>query len=129
VAGEWGTQGSGWLILPTGAVPAAGVTRFTRDAEGNFTGTETSVAGGKVSEFILKGTTTINPDCTGTRSYGKYDQQGNLAFTVEEALVWVDNETEVRVVTTSLVRADGTHVPAVVTGNGRKLFPHHGRPE
>jgi hypothetical protein len=129
VAGQWGTYGNGWLILPNGPVPVAGVTRFTRDAQGNFLGTETSVVGGKVSQYTLKGTTTIHSDCTGTRTYGKYDQSGNLVVTVEEALVWVDNETEARVVITSLVFANGTSVPAVITGNGKKLFIRHGSPQ
>ena len=65
-AGRWGFTLTGWLILPTGAVPAAAVGEAHIDTKGSVTGTEArNVAGGYADE-TLSGSLTLNPDCTGT---------------------------------------------------------------
>src|ERR1700757_748523 len=65
-AGKWGFTLTGWLILPTGAVPGAAVGQAHIDAKGNVAGTEArSVAGGYADE-TLSGNLTMNSDCAGS---------------------------------------------------------------
>lgn len=124
VAGEWGYTDTGTLILPTGPVPFAMVGRYTLDADGNFSGTQTSSRGGITSEDTINGTATVNADCTGTFTVNVYDQSGHLLRTAVWALVYVDSAREVRAILTSLVQQpSGTSVPAVATDNAKKLFP------
>lgn len=127
VAGQWGYTITGTLILPTGPVPFAVVGKLTADAEGNSSAMQTTVVGGNVSEETLKATFTVNSDCTGTQTVSVYDQSGNLVRTATLALVLDDNAREVRGIFTSLVlQPSGTHVPAVLTSNARKLFSNSG---
>ena len=127
VAGQWGYAITGTLILPTGPVPFASVGRSTADAEGNFTATQTTAVGGKVSEETLKGTGTVNSDCTGTLTASIYDQSGNLTRTAVWAVVADDHARELRAILKSLVlEPSGTSVPTVVTENAKRQFPKKG---
>ena len=124
VAGEWGYSGTGTLFLPPNdpaPVPFAIVGRWTLDAEGNVSGTQTSSLGGTTSEDMLTGTATVNSDCTGTLTVGIYDK-GALARMAVWALVYVDGAREVRGILTSLVLPNGVSLPAVLTSNGKNLF-------
>jgi len=124
VAGEWGYSDAGTLIPPTGPVPFAIIGRYTLDAEGNFSGTQTSSRGGIISEEILRGAATVNPDCTGTLTVGIYDQSGILLRSAVWAMVYVDSAREVRGILTSLrFEPNGPIVPAVLTDNAKRLFP------
>jgi len=129
VAGEWGYTYTGTIILPapTGPVPSAAVGRATFDAAGNVSTTQTSSTGGKVAENTVKGTYTVNSDCTGTLDVSIYDPSGTtLLRTATWAVVFVDHAREFRAILTSLVlEPSGTSVPPIVTMNGKKLF--HGR--
>lgn len=125
VAGEWGYTETGTLILPTGAVPYASVGSYTLDADGNLSGARTASAGGTIQKATIKGTATVNSDCTGTETLSFYDESGNLISTAVKALVFVDNAREVRKIITSAVLPNGTSVPAVLTTNAKKLFPDH----
>ena len=120
VAGEWGYTETGTVIPTTGAVPFAAVARYTLDARGNLSGTATSSSGGTVATVTLKGIGTVNSDCTGTLTVGVY-ASGTLVRTVDFDLVYVDNAREGRAIVTSLVLADGTAVPAVLTVDAKKL--------
>lgn len=126
VAGEWGHTLTGTLILPTGPVPFAAVGRSTLDADGNLSATQDSSVGGRVGKDTIKGTFTVNSDCTGTLTVGIYDQSGNLLRTATWATVFVDKRREMRAIITSLVLPDGTRVPSVVTQNAKKQFPGRG---
>jgi hypothetical protein len=126
VAGTWGYTETGTLILSTGAVPFAAVGRYTLDGAGNFSATQTSSLGGSVGENTLKGTATVNSQCTGTLTVDVFDQSGNLLRTAVLALVYVDNAREVRAIVTSLVLANDTALPPVITFNAKKLFPYRG---
>lgn len=126
LAGAWGYTYTGALILPTGAVPAASVGRFTVDAPGNLSGTQTSSVGGSVSEDTIAGTVAVNSDCTGTATVRIYSPSGTLLRTAVLALVFVDNAREFRAIFQSLVLANGTNVPAVITMDGKKLIPGRG---
>ena len=60
VAGAWGWIETGTVIPSTGAVPFAFVARYTLDADGNLSGTETSSSDGNIANLTLKGTGTVN---------------------------------------------------------------------
>jgi hypothetical protein len=120
VAGEWGYTETGTVIPTTGAVPFAAVARYTLDADGNLSGTATSSSGGSTANVTLKGTGTVNSDCTGTLTVGVYES-GNLLRTAAFAFVYVDDAREGRAIVTSLVLADGASVPAVLTVDAKKL--------
>jgi hypothetical protein len=121
VAGDWAYTETGSVIPATVAVPFAAVAKYTLDAGGNLTGTATSSSGGSVSNVTLQGTGNVNSDCTGTLSVGVY-ASGNLVRTANFELVYVDNSSKARAIITSLVLANGTSVPAVLTVDAQKLF-------
>ena len=122
-AGDYGFTWTGTMILPTGAVPAAGVGIVTFDIAGNMWGTQTTSLNGTVSKRTMSGTYTVNPDCTGTLATDVFDELGNLVNKVTWAAVSVDKMSETRLIMTSMERADGTKVPVVITLHGKKLFP------
>ncbi len=126
VAGRWGYTYTGTLILPTGAVPLAAVGRYTLDAAGNLAGTQARSVGGSIGVETLKGTATVNSDCTSTLTVRVFDQSGNLVRTGILALVYVDKAREVHAIFTSLVIPDGTSLPTVITVNAKRLFPNSG---
>jgi len=121
VAGEWGYIYTGTIILSTGAIPTASVGRFTLDAAGNISGTQTRNVGGSVAEETIKGTGTVNHDCTATYKVDVYDGAGNLLRTAVLASVFVDNATELRAMFASLVLPNGASIPTVITVNAKKL--------
>jgi hypothetical protein len=126
MAGEWGYTSTGTLIPPTGAVPFAFVGRLTFDAAGNFSGAQNSSTAGQASQETIKGTTTVNPDCTGALNVNVYNQSGNLQSTSVLAFVIVDNGQEVHVVFRSQT-FNGTNVPIVATLNAKRQFPKSGQ--
>jgi hypothetical protein len=84
--------------------------------------------GGAVSNVTLKGTFTVNPDCTGTLTVGVY-ASGNLVRTASFDVVYVDGARGARGIVTSLVLVNGTIVPSVLTIDAEKVFkgPLHER--
>jgi hypothetical protein len=127
LAGEWGYTSTGAFIFPTGAVPFALVGRLTFDAAGNFSGAQNSSMGGQVGQETIKGTTTVNPDCTGTQNVKVYNQSGTLLSTSVLAFVMVDNGREVGGIFTSQALANGTNGPTVATFNAKRQFPRSGQ--
>src|SRR5579859_3050084 len=69
-AGEWAYTETGTVIPATGAVPFAAVAKYTLYEDGEMSGTATSSSGGSVSNVTLKGTGTVNADCTSTLTVG-----------------------------------------------------------
>ena len=69
----------------------------------------------------LKGTSTVDRDCSGTLTVGVY-AQGNLVRTATFDVVYVNNGREARAIVVSLVLANGTLVPSVLTIDAAKLF-------
>ena len=122
VAGTWGTTLTGTQILPTGPVPFASVNRITYDPAGNFSGTQTRSSNGTVSRVTFRGTYTVNPDCTGKKTIRAFDPSGNLLNTAEADFVLVNNAKELLEIFTSVVLANGTSVPVIITGHSIKLF-------
>ena len=75
----------------------------------------------------LAGTLTVDPDCTGTQTVAIYNQQGTLLRTAVWAVVFVDDEKEVRGTFESLTSASGTNVPAIAIANGKRQFQNQGQ--
>ncbi len=123
VAGYWGSTLTGTQVLPTGAVPFAAINRTTYDYAGNFWGTQTRTSNGTVSRVTFRGTYTLNPDCTGTKTVKSFDLSGNLVNTATLDVVFMGNSKELFEVFTSITLANGTNVPVVITGHAKKLFP------
>ncbi len=119
VAGDWAFTLNGVLILPTGAVPIAGIIRGTADKHGNVAGTEARNVGGGYGDETLTGNWIINADCTGTATVSAY-KAGQLVRTGVLSLVFDQNAKPVRMVQQSLTLPDGTQVPVVATIEGRK---------
>jgi hypothetical protein len=120
VAGDWAYTETGVVIPATVDVPFSAVARYTLDTEGNLEGSATSSSGGTVSNVTLKGTGTVNPDCTSTLTVGVYSS-GTLIRTITFDVVYIDNARGARALVTSLVLANGTPVPAVLTIDARKI--------
>lgn len=122
VAGDWGYTFSGTLFLqgiPGGEV-FAGVGKYSSDAQGNVSSTQTSSTGGSIAVDISEGNMTVNSDCTGTVSINIYDQTHTLLRTSVWDIVFVNNERELFGIMTSMKLADGTPVPSVATMQAKR---------
>jgi len=125
VKGAWGYSESGTLYHPTaGAIPYASVGSYTVDHHGNLSGARNASAAGAIQFATVKGTATVNPDCTGELHLSLYDKSNNLLNTVVKFVVYVDNSTAAWSIITDVVLPDGTtHVPAVLVTDAKKQFP------
>ena len=121
VAGDWTYTETGTVIPATGATPFAAVATYTIDSKGNLIGTATSSSGGTVSNVSLEGSATVNSDCTGTLTVGVY-ASGALVRTAHFEIVYVNNSRAARAIITSLILANGTSVPAVLTADAQRIF-------
>ena len=119
-AGKYGFTDSGTVV---GVGPRAGAGTLTLDAAGNINGKVTASLNGSIAHSTLSGTYTVNADCTGTTSFDEFDQSGSLILTATVDLVWDDNMREVRFIFTSAALPDGTSLPVVINGVGRKMVP------
>lgn len=119
VAGKFG-------FTTTGSVPAIGPVaatgRFSQDASGNITGTQTRSLNGDIADETFAGTATVNPDCTGTDTIQVFES-GVLVRTTTLHVVYDDDGREARAVFTSLVLPDGTSLPSIITIEARRIFP------
>jgi len=120
VAGNWGYTYTGNLLLPSGPVPVAAVGRYMANLDGNISGTQTRTVAGASAQEVIKGSATVNSDCTGTATIGIYDQSGNLLRTAVLAAVYVNNGRQAKDIFESLVLDDGTNVPVVITADANK---------
>ena len=123
VVGAWSYTEAGTLILSTGAVSFAAVGKVNFDTAGNVEGRQTSTLGGGTSQDIVRGTYSVENDCTGTMTVGVYNQSEVLLRTIELAFVLDDHANETRSVVTSLVLPNSMSLPAVITLEGRRVFP------
>ncbi len=120
VAGNWGYTYSGSLLLPAGPVPLAAIGQYTLDANGNVSGTQTRTLAGATAHEVLKGTATLDSDCTTTSTIGIYDQSGNLLRTGILSGVYVNNGREIPGMFEALILPDGTNIPVVITSSAKK---------
>jgi hypothetical protein len=121
VAGDWAFTETGTFIPATGPAPFAAVASYKLDSKGNLVGTATSSLGGTVSQFTLEGSGMVNSDCTGTLSINVYES-GTLVRTANFDIVYVNNSRAARAINTSVILANGTSIPTVVTFNAQKVF-------
>ena len=122
VAGHYGGTLTGTLILPTGAVPAGAVFTLNISTEGDISGTEARNVGGGFANETLKGTLTVNSNCTGMASFSVFES-GVLVRKTVFSLVFDDNSAQLRAVEQSLVlEPSSIAVPAVVTADAKRLF-------
>jgi len=124
-AGNWGYTYTGSIVFPTGAIPAAAVGSFSLDAQGNISGIQTRSVAGSIAEETIKGTGSVNHDCTASYTVEVYDGAGGLLRTAVLTGVFVDKEQELRAIFASLVLPNGASLPPVITINAKKTF-HEG---
>jgi hypothetical protein len=126
VAGKWGYTYTGTILLPTPtgtvSIPVAAVGRFTSDADGNISGTQTRSNGGVSAQETLTGKVTVNADCTATGNFNIY-QTGQLVRTGVLAFVFDDDSKEARGIFESLTLVNGPTLPVVITVQARKINP------
>jgi hypothetical protein len=119
-AGGWGFTVTG---TNTSGGPDAIVGNGTVDATGYVALTQTEVTDGEVRPATLKGNVTVNPDCTAKLTVKVYDPSGKLVVTATWAMVFVDNQREIRGILTSLVLPNGSSAPLPVqTLNAKMKF-------
>jgi hypothetical protein len=119
VAGDWGFTLTGTLLPSTGPVPAAATGQARADTDGKISATEARNVGGGYANETGAGKWTVRPDCTGMLNLRFYEA-GKLVRTSVLAIVFDDNQTQLRMVQKSLTLPDGTKVPAVITVDGKK---------
>jgi hypothetical protein len=119
-AGRWGFTLNGWLILPTGAVPAAAVGLAHIDVKGTVTGTEARNVGGEYADETLSGSLTINSDCTGSLTVN-FSEGGQPVRTSVLSIVLDDDKKEIRMVQKSLTLPNGSVLPVVITVEARRI--------
>jgi hypothetical protein len=119
-SGKFGFTLTGWLILPTGAVPAAAVGQANIDNKGNVTGTEARSVGGGFADETLTGTLTIEDDCTGSVTL-TFSEAGVPVRTSVLSIVLVDDKNEIRMVQKSLTLPNGSTIPVVITADARRI--------
>ncbi len=124
LAGTWGYYETGTLYLPTGVAVSFGSSgRYTISPDGNLSGARTASVGGTMQKTAVRGSATVNSDCTGAVAIGFYDAAGNLLSTVTKAIVYVNNGEEAYGIITSVVQANGTALQAAITMQAKKLSP------
>src|SRR5512147_2105315 len=90
VKGAWGYSESGTLYHPVlGAIPYASVGSYTVDHKGNLSGARNASAAGTIQFGTVKGTATVNPDCTGELHLSFYDKSNTLLNTAIKFVVYV----------------------------------------
>jgi hypothetical protein len=124
-AGKWGFTLSGTLLPTSGPVLGAAVGTLTVDREGNFTGTEARNVGGGFANETIKGSWTVNSDCTASVTANIYES-GVLVRTSVLAGVVLENSSKLLMVQESLILPDNTTIPVVITLEGNLLFGEHG---
>lgn len=124
VAGSFGFSYSGVGILPSGPVPVGAVGNYSTDAVGNFVGTEINSLGGAATYQTIQGKITISQDCSGTL-VAKVYEGGMLVRTSYIHLQYQNNANEALLIFQKLVLPDGSSLPVVITGSGKRLFPGH----
>lgn len=125
IRGGWGFTWNGLFLLPTGSTPAAAAGTFTIDDTLQVSGTQTSSVGGAVAQDVLKGSLTLNDDCTGALAVGLYDESGNLLRSAVWGLVFMEKGREVRGIFQSLVLPGGPSIPTIATAEGKRLDGAH----
>jgi hypothetical protein len=121
LAGTFGFTTTGVLILPTGPVPVGAVGLITFDLNGNASGSQDRSVGGAFAHETLRGSFTINSNCTASLVTNVYDSSGNLARTGTLDGVLAENGKQIRAIFESVTLPNGTSLPSVLTIEGNRV--------
>jgi len=116
-AGAWAFTTTGLIV---GIGPVAAVGRFTEDAAGNITGSQTRSLAGAIAQETIAGTVTVNLDCTATATVNVF-QSGTLVRTSTLDAVYDNNGKESRGIFTSIVLPNGASLGGVLTVDFKKV--------
>jgi hypothetical protein len=121
-SGSWAYTYSGTIFTSAGPVPAGSVGRFSQDAGGNVTGSQTRSVAGVSGVEDISGTVSVNRDCSATGTID-VSVNGQVTRTALLALVYDNNQNQARGIFQSLTLPNGTNVPVVITIDFAKVFP------
>jgi hypothetical protein len=119
-AGNWAYTYTGTIFTQNGPLPTASVGRFSQDAAGNITGSQTRSVAGNSGVEDISGNVTVNPDCTAGATINVL-VNGQLQRTAVLALVYDSNGNHARMIFQSLTLPNGTNVPVVITIDANRL--------
>jgi hypothetical protein len=115
-----------WTFTTSGSIPSIGpvaaVGSYVADRSGNLQGSQTRSLNGDIAAETFTGTSTVNPDCTGTDVIQVFIS-GVLVRTSTLNLVYDVDGPKARAIFTSLVLPDGTSLPTVLTIDATRMFP------
>ena len=121
-AGTYGFTTTGTLILPTGPAPVVAVGSITFDLNGNTTGSQDRSVGGVFAHETIKGTLTVNRDCTISLLANVYDDSGTLVRTSIPGVL-VNNEKRIRAMFESVV-SNGVSLPSALAVDADRIQGH-----
>ena len=126
-AGTWGFTTTGTFLFPSPSgpvlVPIVNVGIFTADEAGNFVGSQTRNVAGGVADETIKGTLSLDPDCTGTFIAQAFDpSSGALIGTSTIKIALDDNARQLQVIFTKSVDPNGKPLLGVLSGAGERVF-------
>jgi hypothetical protein len=119
-AGNWAYTYTGTVYAPD-PLAAAAVGHFSQDSKGNVTGSQTHTLAGTTEVEDISGTATVNRDCTGTATISVF-LNGQLLRTATLNVAYDRDGNHARMIFTSLILADGTGLPVVVTVDVSRVF-------
>jgi hypothetical protein len=106
--------------------PVAAVGNYSTDNAGNLVGSELNSLGGNATFQTILGKITVNHDCSGDL-LAKVYESGALVRTSYVHLQYDNNANEVNLIFQKLVLPDGSSLPVVITGAGKRLFHERGK--
>jgi len=126
-AGSWGFTTSGTFLFPSPSgpvlVPNVNVSIFTADEAGNFVGSQTRNVAGVATDETIRGTLSVNSDCTGTIIARAFDaSSGALVDTSTLNIVLVDDGRKLRALFVNTVDAHGAPVRSVQSVAGERVL-------
>jgi hypothetical protein len=124
VAGTWVYSETGTVYISGVATPYASLGTYVLDSLGNISGSRTAFLSGDPTprKATIKGTATVNADCTGSETLYFYDGSGTLIGYGAKTLIFLNNGREVRKLIVPDMTIPGM-VPAVLLTEGKKMFP------
>ena len=126
VAGNYGFSYSGIGILPSGQVPVGAVGKYHSDASGNLTGDEINSLAGTAAYQTIAGKLTVDAACSGTL-IAKVYENGALARTSYIHVQYDNNTNDVQLIFQKLLLPNGSSLPVVITGSGKRVFTDQDR--